>query len=856
MASLALQIPDLVAFNQRVHERVDPWFERTWVRRLAWAAAGALLFGSLVFVYFATGLPSSEKLLAYQPPLPTNVRGYNGNPVQTFARERRVELAFDEYPPLVVNAFVSAEDKTFFSHGGIDYPGLVGAVFDYTRKSVSGGRAKGGSTITQQVAKYLLQDDAYAISRKIREAILAFRLEDTLSKEQILELYLNSIFLGRNAYGVQAASRAYFDKDVADLTLPEAAYLAVLPKAPSNYDPVRATDKALARRNYVLREMVRNGYISEDQRTTAAATPLGTIRYGSSAKFRDQGGYFMEEVRRDLLKRFGEKAEDGPNSVYAGGLWVRTSMVPKMQDAAAEALREGLARFDGGRGWRDTGLSIDVSGDWQTQLRVAALGTGFPDWKKAVVLSKAGGSARIGFPDGSTGSLPASAAVQPVRGVGGTAFNALRPGMIIIVKQLGPGSYALRSIPEVGGGFVAEEVHTGRVLAMQGGFDVIGSSYNRATQAQRQPGSAFKPVVYVTALENGMTPASIIVDAPFCVWQGAGLGNKCFRNFDGKYSGPKTMRWGVEQSRNLMTIRAASQTGMEKVVANASKLGVGDYDRYLSIALGAGDTTVLKLTNAYAVLANNGRSVTPTVIDYVQDRNGKIIFRTDNRCQVMEADNGGACNAAEWDGKVMPRPPSRQKQILDAQAAYQMVHIMEGVIERGTATVLRDLDRPMFGKTGTTSGPTNVWFIGGTPDVVAGVYIGYDQPRPMGHGAQGGRVAAPIFKQFAQVAFKDLPKVPFVAPPGIRMVRVDRATGKRVFGAFPTTVDPKSSVIWEAFQPETEPRRSFRRSVELAKAQVDGEGKIAARPVRRAGPAKPKSPADSAEFLQRQGGIY
>ncbi|MCF2515512.1 PBP1A family penicillin-binding protein [Sphingomonas sp. G124] len=856
MTSLALQIPDLVAFNQRVHDRVDHWFERKWVRRSAWCAVGGLLFGSLIFVYFATGLPSSEKLLAYQPPLPTNVRGYDGNPVQTFARERRVELAYDEYPPLVVHAFVSAEDKTFFSHGGIDYPGLIGAVFDYTRKSVSGGRAKGGSTITQQVAKYLLQDDTYAISRKIREAILAFRLEDTLSKEQILELYLNSIFLGRNAYGVQAASRAYFDKDVADLTLPEAAYLAVLPKAPSNYDPVRATEKALARRNYVLREMARNGYITEDQRAAAAAAPLGTIRYGSSAKFRDQGGYFMEEVRRDLLKRFGEKAEDGPNSVYAGGLWVRTSMVPKMQDAAADALREGLSRFDGGRGWRDTGLSIDVGSDWQTQLRVAALGTGFPDWKKAVVLSKDSGSARIGLPDGSTGTLPASAAVQPVRGAGGTAFNALRPGMIIIVKQLGLDSYALRSIPEVGGGFIAEEVHTGRVLAMQGGFDVIGSSYNRATQALRQPGSAFKPVVYVTALENGMTPASIIVDAPFCVWQGAGLGNKCFRNFDGKYSGPKTMRWGVEQSRNLMTIRAASQTGMDKVVANASKLGVGNYDRYLSIALGAGDTTVLKLTNAYAILANSGRSVTPTVIDYVQDRNGKVILRSDNRCQVMEADNGGACNAAEWDGKAMPRPPSRQKQLLDAQAAYQMVHIMEGVIERGTATVLRDLDRPMFGKTGTTSGPTNVWFIGGTPEVVAGVYIGYDQPRPMGHGAQGGRVAAPIFKQFAQVAFKDLPKIPFVAPPGIRMVRVDRATGKRVFGVFPTTVDPKSSVIWEAFQPETEPRRSFRRSIELAKAQVDGESRIAARPIRRAGPAKPKSPADSSEFLQRQGGIY
>ncbi|MGI8931621.1 MAG: penicillin-binding transpeptidase domain-containing protein, partial [Sphingomicrobium sp.] len=399
-------------------------------------------------------------------------------------------------------------------------------------------------------------------------------------------------------------------------------------------------------------------------------------------------------------------------------------------------------------------------------------------------------------------------------------------------------------------------------MALQGGFDVVGSSYNRATQAQRQPGSAFKPVVYVTALENGLTPASILVDAPFCVWQGAGLGNKCFRNFDGGYAGPKTMRWGVEQSRNLMTIRAANQTGMDKVVANATKLGVGTYDRYLSIALGAGDTTVLKLTNAYAILANNGRAVAPTLIDYVQNRAGKVIFRTDNRCQVMEADNGGACNAADWDGKTMPRPPSRARQLLDPQAAYQMVHILEGVVERGTATVLRDLDRPLFGKTGTTSGPTNVWFVGGTPEVVAGVYLGYDQPRSMGGYAQGGRIAAPVFKQFAQIAFKDLPKLPFVAPPGIRMVRIDRVTGKRVFGSFPTTVDPKSSVIWEAFQPATEPRRSFRRSVEFASAsneaapgaRLSASRRAAGRPATR--PQGPKTPADTADFLQKQGGIY
>ncbi|MBA3511656.1 PBP1A family penicillin-binding protein [Sphingomonas sp.] len=803
-----LPLPDLAGFNRRVHERIDPWFERRWVRRGAWIGGLGFLFFAAVWLFFATGLPSSEKLLAYQPPLPTNVRGYDGNPVQTFARERRVELAYDEYPPLVIQAFLAAEDKTFFSHGGIDYPGLVGAVGDFVMKTATdGGRARGGSTITQQVAKALLQDSSYSIGRKIREAILAFRLESTLSKEQILELYLNQIFLGRNAYGVQAASRAYFDKDVGELTLPEAAYLAVLPKAPSNYDPVRATQRAVNRRNYVLREMVSNGFIAPEQMTAAAAAPLGTIRYGSSAKFRDIGGYFMEEVRRDLMKRYGLTVEDGPNSVYGGGLWVRTSVVPHMQAAAAEALREGLAKFDGGRGWRDPELSIDVSGDWAGQLDRSPVGTGFPDWRKAVVLSKSGGEARIGFANGSTGILPASAASMPKRGAGGAAFSHFRPGMIIVVKNVAGDNYALRSIPEIGGGFVAEEVRTGRVLAMQGGFDVIGSSYNRATQAVRQPGSAFKPIVYETALENGMTPASIIVDSPFCVWQGAGLGNKCFVNFDRRYSGPKTLRWGVEQSRNLMTVRAASQTGIAKVTETARKLGVGDYPDYLSIALGAGDTTVLKLTNAYAIMANHGRSVRPTLVDYIQDRNGKVIYRTDNRCQIM--DN---CTAADWDGKGMPRPPERTRQLLDPMAAFQMVHVLTGVVERGTATVLRDLDRPLFGKTGTTSGPTNVWFIGGTPDIVAGVYIGYDQPRPMGHGAQGGRIAAPIFKQFAKAAFASLPKVPFVAPPGIRWARIDRASGRRVFGTFPTREDPKSPVIWEAFQPQTEPRRSYRRA--------------------------------------------
>ncbi|MFL6774914.1 MAG: penicillin-binding protein 1A [Sphingomicrobium sp.] len=802
-------LPDLVAFNGRVHGIVDPWWARKWVRWMAWAAAGLFALFAAMWIYFASGLPSSEKLLAYQPDLPTNVRGYDGTPVQTFARERRVQLSFDEYPPLVIHAFISAEDKDFFSHHGIDVPGLIGAVADYTIKSVvGGGRAKGGSTITQQVAKYLLKDSSYNVGRKAREAILAFRLESTLSKQQILELYLNSIFLGRNAYGVQAASRAYFDKDVGELTLPEAAYLAVLPKAPANYDPVRATQKALDRRNYVLREMYRNGYITEDQWKTAATTSLGTIRYGSSEKFRQQGGYFMEEVRRELIKRFGENSKDGANSLYAGGLWVRSSMDPVVQDAAAEALRDGLTRFDGGRGWRDTGLSVDLGKDWAGKLDRVPVGTGYPDWLKAAVLSTGNSQATIGFTNGSTGTLSASDAAMPKRGVGGRAFDFLKPGMVILVKQIAGSSYALRSVPEVSGGMLAEEVHTGRVLAMQGGFDVIGSSYNRATQALRQPGSAFKPIVYVTALMNGFTPATIELDAPFCVWQGAGLGQKCFVNFDRRSAGPHTLRWGVEQSRNLMTVRAASTVGMPKITDTARKLGVGDYGNYLSFALGAGETTVLRLVNAYAVLANQGRSVKPTTIDYVEDRGGKIIYRTDNRCALM-----GNCNAPDWDGKAMPRPPSRTRQLLDPMAAFQMVHIMEGVIQRGTATVLRDLDRPLFGKTGTTNGPTNVWFVGGTPDIVAGVYLGYDQPRSLGGYAQGGRISAPIWKQWAQTALKNQPRTPFVAPPGIRWVRIDRASGKPVYGVFPTTEDPKSSVIWEAFQPQTEQQRGFRSSI-------------------------------------------
>jgi penicillin-binding protein 1A len=804
---------------------------RLWARR--WGKAAIILLGLPILAYiilwliFVPSLPSAESLLTYQPSLPSNVRDINGMPVQQFARERRVELAFEEYPDQLVNAFLSAEDKTFFSHGGLDYPAFITAVFNYATSLGSGERVAGGSTITQQVAKNLLLGDEYSVTRKIKEAFLARRIEDVLTKQKILELYLNEIFLGRNAYGVQAASRAYFDKDVEDLALHEAAYLAILPKAPSSYSPERQPDRARERRNWVLAEMERNGFITAAQGAEAQARPLGTVR-GPRESVKNVDGYFMEEVRRALVTRYGEKAENGPNSVYGGGLWVRTSYDPVKQDAAGDALRDALMRYDGGRGWRDSGLSVDMSKDWRLQLAQADYGVGYKDWRSAVVVSKSGGSATIGFADGTTGTLPASAASMPKRGGGGSAFSNLRPGMIIAVKRDG-NSYTLRSIPEVSGGFVAQEVATGRVLAMQGGFAQSGrESFNRATQALRQPGSTFKPIVYSAALDNGMTPASIIVDGPFCVWQGANLGTKCFRNFSGGFAGPQTMRWGLEQSRNAMTIQAANRVGMDKVVRLARRLGVGEYDPYLSMALGAGETTVLRMTNAFSILANHGREVKPTLIDYIQDRNGKVIFRQDQRpC-------GPRCNSADWDGRPMPRPPLRTKQLMDPMTAYQMVHILEGVVERGTATRLRSLNRPLFGKTGTTSGPKDVWFVGGSPDLVAGVYIGYDQPRSLGGYAQGGRIAAPVFEQFAKIALKDAPVEPFVAPAGIRMVRIDRRSGRKVFGEFPSS-DPKAAVIWEAFKPESEPRRGMRRERTSERRIADAIARVG----RRSGAAPP-----------------
>ncbi|AHB10346.1 penicillin-binding protein 1A [Zymomonas mobilis] len=776
---------------------------------------GCSFSGFLFWRYFIRDLPSVEMLADYHLPMPAVVRDGNGMPFGHFVREHREKLNYEDFPPVVIQAFLSAEDKSFFSHHGINGAAFLKAVYEYFTKMGSGERAHGGSTITQQVAKNLLVGDEYSPTRKVKEALLAFQIEHLLTKRQILEIYLNQIFLGRNAYGVSAAAKAYFGKTVKDLSLPEAAFLAILPKAPSNYTPERYMERALGRRAYVLHQMMLNGYITAFQYTEASQTPLGVIKPHIIAKAPVKGGYFLEEVRRELVNRFGESAKDGENNVYSGGLWVRTSFDPALQESAETALRDGFVRFERDHGWNGRVGNIDPGEGWQERLIAANIGTGYADWYAAVILEKENGRAKIGFEDGQEDYLYPWGAAMPRHDTETSAWRFLHEGDIIIVKKI-DNFWILRSLPAVSGGMVVEDPHTGRVMAMQGGFDYRNGDFNRATQAERQPGSTFKPFVYSAALDHGMTPASIIVDGPFCVYQSARLGMKCFRNFSGGYSGPQTMRWGVEQSRNLMTVRAAAQTGMAHVVKMAEKAEINPpghpYPPVLGIALGAGNTTVMRLTNGYSMLANQGRRLHPSLIDYVQDRNGKVIYKSDDRiCS--------GCNLPEWDGQPMPRPHHTNGQAINAMTAYQMLHILEGVVQRGTAAILRDLGRPMFGKTGTSTGPTNVWFVGGSADLVAGLYVGYDRPRSMGHSAQGGTVAAPIFKQFAQRSMTEMPVKPFPVAPDIHMVKIDRYSGLRIYGSAPVNpADPMSPIIWEAFKPDNEPRRSFYRPAVVAAA--------------------------------------
>ena len=771
---------------------LERWRASIWYKLLVLAVVAFVLLWVTVFVWLASDLPDAESLLEYEPAIPSVVRGIDGEIVHSYERERRVMLQYSDFPERLKQAFISAEDKTFYSHGGVDFAGTANAVIDYATKVGSGERAVGGSTITQQLAKNLLLGDEYSVTRKLKEMILASRIEGVLSKQEILELYLNEIPLGRRSFGVQAAARGYFDKDVGELELHEMAFLAILPKAPERYGRKGEEDAALNRRAFVLKQMEDNGYISGSERRAAIAKPLGLVRQRSRRSA--DAGYFLEEVRRELIGKFGETAEDGDNSVYAGGLWVRTSLDMELQNAAREALREGLLRYHGRRGWGGTIATVNAEqGNLIGQLRSSYLGIDYEDWRVAVVTQRSGSSARIGFTDNEEATL-----LNPPK--------SLKQGDVLTVKPDGD-AYRVAVLPEAQGGIVVQNAQTGRVLAMQGGFDDRLGDFNRATQAFRQPGSTIKPFVYATGLDAGMTPSTQIDNSRFCYYQGRSKGEKCIR---GGRAGQFPMRYGLEQSQNIMTVQIGMQAGMENVVDTIKSLEISeDPDPYAATALGSEESTVSKMVAAYAAIANHGRYNAPTVIDYVQDRRGKVIWRADTR-------NCRTCNMDEWDGSAMPRMGLKGRQAMDARTAFQTMHMLEGVVTRGTATTLRSLDLPLFGKTGTTTGPKDVWFVGGTQRLIAGAYLGFDTPRNLGGYAYGGTIAAPIVKSMIQKSRDRWSDLPAVAPEGVRMVRVDRRTGKRVFDRWPSS-DPLTEVIWEAFKPDTEPQRSTRQDEIAAK---------------------------------------
>jgi penicillin-binding protein 1A len=655
---------------------------------------------------------------------------------------------------------------------------------------------QGASTITQQVAKNFLVGNERSIERKIREALISFRIEAAYSKDRILELYLNEIYLGLGNYGVAAAALNYFNKSVNELTLAEAAYLAALPKGPNNYHPFQHRDKAIERRNYVIDRMEADGVVTAEDAAKAKAEPLGVNpRVLSPNTY--VAGYFAEEVRRQLLEKYTEK------NLYEGGMSVRTTLDPKMQAWTRKALADGLVRFDEAHGFRGAMNHIDVSSDWGVPLAgIPALGDIKP-WRLAVVLELNESGARVGLQprreasgdvarERETGLLTA----EGMRWTGRSPRSALSVGDVIYVEPLAgrPGHFRLRQIPEISGAMVAMDPYTGRVFSMIGGFSFDQSEFNRATQALRQPGSAFKPFVYATALDNGYTPSSSILDEPISIQQADGS-YWTPENFEGGGgTGAHPLRYGVEHSKNMMTVRLAKDVGMPLIAEYAKRFGIyDDMAPYLAMSLGAGETTLLKMVTGYSMLANGGKRIKATLIDRIQDRWGKTIYRHDER-QCL------GCDAAKWENQNEPKLIDKREQVLDPLTAYQITSIMEGVIQRGTGVSIKAVGRHLAGKTGTTNEAKDLWFVGFSPDLCVGVYIGYDRPRSMGSHAQAALFAAPIFRDFMMVALKDKPDAPFRVPPGIKLISVNPHTGLRASG---------QGTILEAFKPGTAPPDSY-----------------------------------------------
>ncbi len=759
---------------------------------LGMIAVMVLIAGIIVwFKVNGFDIPDYKKLSAYEPPVTTRLYAGDGQVMMEYAVEKRIFVPEAKIPELVKQAFIAAEDKHFYSHPGIDLIGITRAIITNVKNYAQGRRFVGASTITQQVAKNFLLSSERSIIRKIKEAILAYRMSRAYTKEHVLELYLNEIYLGNRAYGVAAAALNYFDKSLNELSLEEAAYLAALPKGPNNYNPKKRYEAAIGRRNWVIERMREDGYISDEQAKEASEKPL--IVTNKHFGYLKDSEYFSEEVRRLLQKSLGEDA------VFEGGLMVRTTVDPELQQLATKSFRNGLLTYDRRHGYRKLDLKISLEGNYVEELKKIQLPKGAPvQWKKSVVLNVKNNEAVIENIDGKQGIISLKSILwarkpledQRVSEAPKKVGDVLAKGDVIYTEEIKEGVFELRQVPNVEGAMIVMSPHTGKILAMVGGFSFDKSQFNRATQALRQTGSTFKPFVYAAAMEIGYSPTDLILDAPFVLDQGVGLPLWKPSNYSKEFSGLTTLRQGIEKSKNLMTVRLAQDIGMDKVSHMAKRLGVMEnLPQLLSMSLGAADTRLIDMVTAYSVFVNGGMKVTPYLIEQIQDRYGKSLYKNnDSECF--------GCIVSHFDEHTdVPSIIDNRERVLDELTSYQMVSIMQGVVQRGTGARLSQLKKNLAGKTGTTNENKDAWFIGFSPDMVVGVYVGFDEPRTLGKVETGAQAALPIFYDFMKEALENKPNLEFRIPKGIKFVRVNPKTGK------PATLDDKV-VILEALKPD------------------------------------------------------
>ena len=720
-----------------------------------------VLFAFSTLWYFSIGLPDYKKLSNYQPPISSRVYSEDRKLIAEYALEKRLFIPYDSIPDKVINSFLSAEDKNFFNHPGIDAKGILRAIINNVKNISQNKRLEGASTITQQVAKNFLLSNEVSMKRKIKEAILAFRIERAYTKERILELYLNQIYLGQGTYGIAAASLEYFDKSIKELNYNEAALLAALPKAPSKYNPYRDRDLAKFRRDLVLNNLNDNNFITQEEYIQFKESPIELKK--TKKVFFEDSQYYIEDVRKKIIDQLTYE------KVYKQGYNINTPINLELQKIATESLRNGLIAYDRRKGWRGPLKNIEYSNDWLEKIEKSFLLEQSIGWQVAIVKEVNQFNAKIETEKNINGIIE-------YKDISWTKKNfreLLRVGDIIYVKQINQKNFSLEQLPKINGGAVVMDPFTGRVLALSGGFSFKNSEFNRASQAFRQPGSAFKPFVYALALENKYTPSSLVLDAPLVLDQGEDLKKWKPENYGKKFYGPSTLRVGLEKSRNLMTVRIAQNLGIDKIAQFSKDMGIYEKpEELLSISLGSAETTLLNLTSAYSSFVNGGKLVKPIIIDRIQDGEGNTIINNENRRCVN-------CESISFSSGNFPKIEDNYKQILSPQTAYQVTSLLQGVVERGTAKQLKKLGLNLAGKTGTTNDNTDAWFIGFTSNIVIGVYVGMDNPEPLGKFETGSKAALPIFEEFVKKAVKKSDARPFKVPDDITLMVVDPDTGTK-----------------------------------------------------------------------------